>query len=163
MGQLHNLSWINYHLNVHFLLFDEQSPNTCNDQALNECPETSNTISESLTNSCHYNRHLCSGSQCNGNGQKHMVKIDMLLYQVDFTQKCALWNTLGNLLEGSGWTAALTEAEVASAGMADSFLKATHLTQTRHAHQVTLLALHNMQSQAFELVTGSTRSQNPNI
>ena len=51
----------------------------------------------------------------------------------------ALWNTLGDILEGSGWTAALTQADVASSGTADSYLKATHLTRTRHAHQVTLL------------------------
>lgn len=31
----------------------------------------------------------------------------------------ALWNTLGDLLECSGWTTALTEAEVASSGKAD--------------------------------------------
>lgn len=35
----------------------------------------------------------------------------------------ALWSTLGDLLEGSGWTTALTDAEVASAGMATHFLK----------------------------------------
>ena len=45
----------------------------------------------------------------------------------------ALWNTVGYLLDGSGWTIALAEAGVASADTADSFLKATHLTRTRHA------------------------------
>ena len=49
----------------------------------------------------------------------------------------ALWNTVGDLLDGSEWTTALAEAGVASAGTADSFLKVTHLTRTRHAHQVT--------------------------
>lgn len=43
----------------------------------------------------------------------------------------ALWSTLGDLLDKSGWTTALGEAEVASSGVADSFLKATHLTRTR--------------------------------
>ena len=43
----------------------------------------------------------------------------------------ALWTTLGDLLDSSGWTAALTEADVASSGVADSFLKASHLTRTR--------------------------------
>jgi hypothetical protein len=61
----------------------------------------------------------------------------------------ALWSTLGDPLLSSGWTAALTEAEVASSGITDSFLKAAHLTRTRHAHQVTLLALHNLQQEAF--------------
>lgn len=43
----------------------------------------------------------------------------------------ALWSMLGDLLDKSGWTTALGEAEVASSGVADSFLKATHLTRTR--------------------------------
>ena len=44
----------------------------------------------------------------------------------------ALWSVLGDLLDGSGWTTALSEAEVASSGVADSFLKVTHLTRTRY-------------------------------
>ena len=44
----------------------------------------------------------------------------------------ALWNTLGDVLEGSGWTAALTQADVASSGTADSCLKATHLKPCLH-------------------------------
>lgn len=43
----------------------------------------------------------------------------------------ALWNTLGDLLDSSGWTTALVEAEIASSGVADSFLKSSHLTRTR--------------------------------
>jgi len=43
----------------------------------------------------------------------------------------ALWSTVGDLLEGSGWTTALIEAEVASSGIAESFLKVSHLTRTR--------------------------------
>ena len=66
----------------------------------------------------------------------------------------ALWNTLGDLLEGSGWTTALTESDVASSGVAASFLKAAHLTRTRHAHQVTVLTLHNLQQEAFRLSAG---------
>ena len=52
-------------------------------------------------------------------------------------------------LEGSGWTTALTVAEIASTGTVDSFLKASHLTKTRHAHQVTALALAQLQIEAF--------------
>ena len=60
----------------------------------------------------------------------------------------ALWNTIGDFLEGSGWTAALTEAGVATAGKAESCLKASHLTRPRCVHQVTLLALANLQREA---------------
>ena len=61
----------------------------------------------------------------------------------------ALWNSLGDVLEDSGWTTALVEAEVASSGIAASFLKVAHLTRTRHAHQITLLALKRLQHEAF--------------
>ena len=61
----------------------------------------------------------------------------------------ALWSTLGNVLEGSGWTSALTESEVASSGTADSFLKVSHLAQARHAHQVTLLTPQKLQKVAI--------------
>ena len=67
----------------------------------------------------------------------------------------ALWNTLGDVLEGSGWTAAFKQADVASSGTADSYLKATHLTRTRHAHQVILLTLHKLRKEAFMLTDGS--------
>jgi hypothetical protein len=50
----------------------------------------------------------------------------------------ALWNAVGDLLDGSGWTTALTESEVASSGTADSFLKVSHITRTQHAHQFTV-------------------------
>lgn len=61
----------------------------------------------------------------------------------------AIWNTLGDFLENSGWTAALTQAGIASSGTADSFLKAAHLTRTRHSHQVSVLALSKLQHDAF--------------
>ena len=61
----------------------------------------------------------------------------------------ALWNVCGDLLESSGWASALTEAQIASSGTADSFLKVTHLTRTRHAHQVAALALYNLEREAF--------------
>ena len=61
------------------------------------------------------------------------------------------WHTLEDVLEGSGWTTSLTESGVAPSGKADSFLRAAHLTRTRHAHQVTLLNLHNLQKEAFML------------
>ena len=45
----------------------------------------------------------------------------------------AIWDTIGDFLNCSGWTAALCEAGVATSGIADSFLKALHLTRTRRA------------------------------
>ena len=53
----------------------------------------------------------------------------------------AAFKVLGGWLDGSGWTDCLVQAGVAKVGMADSFLKASHITRTRHAHQVTAAAL----------------------
>ena len=50
----------------------------------------------------------------------------------------AMWKTFGDYLEARGWTTALTQA---SSGTADPFLKVSHLTRTRHAHQINVLTL----------------------
>ena len=47
------------------------------------------------------------------------------------THRNGYWSTFGDYLEGSGWTAALIQAGVASSGTAESFLRASHLTKTR--------------------------------
>ena len=60
-----------------------------------------------------------------------------------------MWNMLGDYLACSGWTTALTDAGIATSGTAGSFLKSSHLTRTRHAHQTTCVALHELQKQAF--------------
>ena len=61
----------------------------------------------------------------------------------------AFLKAIGGWLDGSGWTAALAEANVASIGTADSFIKATSVTRTRRAHQVTASALYIMISKAY--------------
>ncbi len=61
----------------------------------------------------------------------------------------AALKTLGNLLDGSGWTSALVQAGVATPGTADSFLKAAHVTRTRRAHQVTASTLHILRQDAY--------------
>ena len=69
------------------------------------------------------------------------------------------WRTLGDLLDGSGWTRAITQANVASSGTADSFLKASHVSRTRHAHQVTACSLHILMCRAYdEYVEGLTEN-----
>ena len=68
----------------------------------------------------------------------------------------ALWKTIGDFLEDSRWTAALTEPGVATAGKANSFLTASHLTRARRVHQVTLLALSKLQHEAWTMYISST-------
>jgi len=53
------------------------------------------------------------------------------------------------MLEESGWISALVHSEMATAGTADSYLKAAHLKRTRHAHIVTVLTLSRLMNDAF--------------
>ena len=62
----------------------------------------------------------------------------------------AALKAIGNWLEDSGWTSTLTEAGIASAGKADSFIHAAHVSRTRHAHQVTACALRVLMMKAYE-------------
>lgn len=57
---------------------------------------------------------------------------------------------LGHWFEGSGWVEALQEAELATPGIAESFLKVSHVTRTRHAHQVTACALYILLKKAYD-------------
>ncbi len=50
---------------------------------------------------------------------------------------------LGTWLDVSGWTIALVEEGVATSGTADSFLKVSNLTKTRHAHHVLQHQVHD--------------------
>lgn len=59
----------------------------------------------------------------------------------------------GDLLESSGWTGALEQAGVATAGTADSFLKASHVTRTRRAHQITASTLYILLHKAYNQYT----------
>src|SRR6218665_661981 len=64
----------------------------------------------------------------------------------------ALWNVVGDSLEGSGWTTALIDAGIATASsLLQSFLQVSHLARTHNGHQVTLVALAKLQKQAFLL------------
>lgn len=60
----------------------------------------------------------------------------------------------GGYLDGSKWTDVLTAEDIATSGRADSF-KVLAFTQTSHAHQVTVLALSQLQYDAFLNTEGS--------
>ena len=61
----------------------------------------------------------------------------------------AVFKILGDWLDGSCWTSALVAAEVATGGVADSFIKATHVTRTQRVHQVTAACLFILQSKPY--------------
>ncbi|MES9881624.1 MAG: hypothetical protein ABW185_12160, partial [Sedimenticola sp.] len=69
---------------------------------------------------------------------------------------------LGNWLQDSGWVAAIADANIASSGTADSFIKAAHVTRTRHAHQVTAASLYILMQTAFQhYLTDFTDEEDP--
>jgi len=61
----------------------------------------------------------------------------------------AAFKVLGNWLDGSGWMSIIANAGVTSTGVADSFIKASHLTRTRRAHQITAASLYILQQRAY--------------
>ena len=52
-------------------------------------------------------------------------------------------------MDCSGGTAALVLAGITSSGTADSFIKVSHVTKTRHSHQVTAASLHTLLHPAY--------------
>ena len=72
-----------------------------------------------------------------------------------------LWIALRDLLASSAWTDALTDAAIATVGTADSFLKCTHITRTRHAHQLTALALSVLQKTVYDSIRGDSSLEEP--
>ena len=71
----------------------------------------------------------------------------------------AALKAIGNWLEDSGWTNAVAQSDLASTGTADSFIKASHISRTRHAHQVTASALYILMRWAYTQYT-STLDEN---
>ena len=53
----------------------------------------------------------------------------------------AYLSALGDLLDCSGWVAAITNSEIAKGGFAESLLSGSKVLKTRYAHQVTLCTL----------------------
>ena len=57
---------------------------------------------------------------------------------------------VGRILKGSGWTTAIEESGLASAGTTESFLSVANVTKTRRAHQVTVYSLYSLMNAAHE-------------
>ena len=61
----------------------------------------------------------------------------------------AIMKTIGDWLDGSGWTTALVNAHVTSAGRSESMLHASHVARTRRAHEVTAASLYILKKRAY--------------
>ena len=72
----------------------------------------------------------------------------------------ALLNVLGNWLDGSGWVAVITAANVTTEGRADALQSDSHISRTQWDHQVTAAALFNLQMQAINVYRESSSAEN---
>ncbi|KAK3703668.1 hypothetical protein QZH41_011790 [Actinostola sp. cb2023] len=63
----------------------------------------------------------------------------------------AFLKAIGGWLEDSGWVAAIVDANVASSGTAESFIKATSVTRSRRTHQVTASSLYILLNKAYSM------------
>ena len=59
------------------------------------------------------------------------------------------WTTIGDWLTESGWTAALIQSNIASAGKADAFLKFGYVSMTRHVYEFIACSLYILQRRAY--------------
>lgn len=66
---------------------------------------------------------------------------------------------LGDWLEDSGWTNILIQADIASPGTANSFIKGSHVTKTRHAHQLTAASLYILLQEAYSVECDNSEVQ----
>ena len=62
---------------------------------------------------------------------------------------------LGNRLEDGGWTSALTQGDIASSGTANMFIKAIHVTKTRHYQEITATSLYILLQRAYDVFSTS--------
>ena len=79
-------------------------------------------------------------NKSNGCGQKNIEESFVIMLGGLHT-KMALLKAIGDLLNGSGWTSELVQAEIATAGTSNSFLKAVHVKKTARAYQITFCVL----------------------
>ena len=54
------------------------------------------------------------------------------------------------LLQSSGWTSSIIEADIAPSGTTKSFLSASSVTRTRQAHQITTSCMYKLLKNAYE-------------
>ena len=73
----------------------------------------------------------------------------------------AALKALRKWIDGSGLIEALANASVASSGVAEPFLTASHVTRTRRTHQVAAAALHILMNNAYIDYCESKDTQRP--
>ena len=104
---------------------------------------------------------LCK--QLQWNRPEHYGELHFVVMFGGFHTEQNVLKVLGNLLDSSGWTGALTQENIAFSGTVDSYLKVLHVTCTRHAHQVTAFSLYIPLHKSYTEYCGSQEEEgNPN-
>jgi hypothetical protein len=62
----------------------------------------------------------------------------------------AVFKTIGDYLDGSGWTSALVVAGIASTGRGEAMLHASPVVRSSRAHQVTMACLFILLQRAYK-------------
>ena len=75
----------------------------------------------------------------------------------------ACFKVLGDILRDSGWTHSLIEANIATSGIADSFLVCSNVPRTRHTHQITACALFELLMSAYFEDINSDNSEDDSL
>ena len=75
----------------------------------------------------------------------------------------ATLRALGIWLQDSGWVPALVQAEIATPGTAESFIKVAHVTKTRHVHQITAASLSILKHKAYQAYLTNLQSDEPGL
>ena len=75
----------------------------------------------------------------------------------------ATLRALGIWLQDSGWVPALVQAEIATPGTAESFIKVAHVTKTRHVHQITAASLSILRHKAYQAYLTNLQSDEPGL
>ena len=78
------------------------------------------------------------------------VKDKFVILLGGFHTEFTIYKVLGKWLECSGWVEVLVQADFASLGTAESFQHASHMIQTRNAHQGTACARYILMKSAYQ-------------
>ena len=62
----------------------------------------------------------------------------------------AFFSSIGDWIEGSGWTDVYGKSQISTPGRVDSFLRDSKVKRTRYAYQITLKVILQLSKEAFD-------------
>ncbi|KAL9965395.1 hypothetical protein ACROYT_G029193 [Oculina patagonica] len=127
---------------------DTKKPGT--EQSCVSISRSGKTVQLHTCTVCHCHKEQASCSRTNP------VDVVRNIWEESFVEtlsgqhnKMALLKALGDFSDGSNWMSALVQAEIATVGTSNSFLKAVHVKETALAHQIIACALYRLQQASY--------------